>query len=180
ASPFLVYRTIHSPFGQVLKGIRDNESRAISLGYDVERFKLIAFVLSAALSGLAGSLKVIVLQLTTLIDVSWLLSGEVILMTLIGGIGTVLGPIIGAAVILSLQSYLTGFGEWVVAVQGAIFFFTVLLFRRGIAGEIEHFARLRKARRTGRDSIGTPARTPAGKPTPVGTGSTVAVQGSTE
>jgi len=146
AAIFLLHRTIHSPFGQVLKGIRDNESRAISLGYDVDRFKLLAFVLSAALSGLAGSLKVIVLQLATLVDVSWIVSGEVILMTLIGGIGTVVGPIIGAAVIIALQNYLTGLAEWVVAVQGTIFFITVLLFRRGIVGEIEHFFRLRRFR----------------------------------
>lgn len=146
AAIFLLYRTIHSPFGQVLKGIRDNEDRAISLGYDVDRFKLLAFVLSAALSGLAGSLKVIVLQLVTLSDVSWILSGEVILMTLIGGIGTVVGPIIGATIIITLQNYLTGLAEWVVAVQGAIFFFTVLLFRRGIAGEIEHFFRVHRSK----------------------------------
>ncbi len=148
AAVFLLYRTIHSPFGQVLKGIRDNESRAISLGYDVDRFKLLAFVLSAMIAGLAGSLKVIVLQLATLVDVSWIISGEVILMTLIGGIGTVVGPIVGAVVIITLQNYLTGLAEWVVAVQGLIFFFTVLLFRRGIVGEIEHFFRLRRSRKT--------------------------------
>jgi branched-chain amino acid transport system permease protein len=134
---FLVYRTIHSPFGQVLKGIRDNEPRAISLGYDVNRFKLIAFTLSAFVSGLAGALKAIVLQLATLADVSWTTSGEVVLMTLIGGIGTVVGPILGAAVIITMQNYLTGFAEWVITIQGLIFFITVLVFRRGIAGEID-------------------------------------------
>lgn len=132
---FGLYRTVHSPFGQVLKGIRDNEPRAISLGYDVERFKLLVFVISAAASGLAGSLKAIVLQVATLTDVSWVTSGEVILMTLIGGIGTILGPIVGAAVILTMQNYLTGFGEWVITIQGGIFFIVVLLFRRGIVGE---------------------------------------------
>lgn len=145
---FLIYRTIHSPFGQVLKGIRDNESRSISLGYDVVRFKLIAFVISAALAGLAGSLKVIVLQLATLVDVSWTTSGEVILMTLIGGIGTVVGPIVGAAVIITMENYLTGFAEWVITIQGVIFFFTVLLFRRGVVGEIERAFRNSLSRRS--------------------------------
>jgi branched-chain amino acid transport system permease protein len=148
AGVFLIYRTIHSPFGQVLKGIRDNEPRAISLGYDVNRFKLIAFTISAFVSGLAGSLKTIVLQLATLVDVSWTTSGEVVLMTLIGGIGTVVGPILGAAVIITMQNYLTGFAEWVITIQGLIFFFTVLIFRRGIAGEIDRlFGAYRK--RTG-------------------------------
>jgi branched-chain amino acid transport system permease protein len=156
AAIFLLYRTIHSPFGQVLKGIRDNENRAISLGYDVTRFKLIAFVLSASITGLAGSLKVIVLQLATLVDVSWIISGEVILMTLIGGIGTVVGPIIGAAVIITLQNYLTGLAEWVVTVQGVIFFFTVLLFRRGIVGEIEHFFRQRRSGKASRRKAPAP------------------------
>jgi branched-chain amino acid transport system permease protein len=147
AAIFLLYRAIHSPFGLVLKGIRDNESRAISLGYDIERFKLLAFVISAALSGLAGSLKAIILQLATLVDVAWTTSGEVILMTLIGGIGTVVGPIIGAAVIITMENYLTGFAEWVVTIQGLIFFFTVLLFRRGIAGEVARLFRERASRK---------------------------------
>jgi len=140
---FLLYRTIHSPFGTILKGIRDNEPRAVSLGYDVDRFKLLAFVISAAMSGLAGSLKAIVLQLATLVDVAWTTSGEVILMTLIGGIGTIVGPIVGAAVIISLESYLTGLSEWVITVQGLIFFFTVLLFRRGVVGETERLLQLK-------------------------------------
>jgi branched-chain amino acid transport system permease protein len=134
----VLYRTIHSPFGQVLRGIRDNEPRAISLGYDVERFKLLAFVISAAMAGLAGALKAIVLQLVSLVDVSWLTSGEVILMTLVGGIGTIAGPILGAAVIIAMQNYLTGFAEWVITIQGLIFFVVVLMFRRGIIGEIQH------------------------------------------
>jgi len=142
---YVLYRTVHSPFGQVLKGIRDNEPRAISLGYDVERFKLLAFIISAAASGLAGSLKAIALQVATLTDVSWAMSGEVILMTLIGGIGTILGPLVGAAVIVTMQNYLTGYGEWVITIQGAIFFFVVLLFRRGIVGELARLLKRKPA-----------------------------------
>ena len=104
----IIYRTIHSPFGQVLKAIRENEARAISLGYAVDRFKLIAFVLSAALAGLAGATKAIVFQLASLTDVTWQMSGEVVLMTLVGGMGTVFGPIVGAAIIVSMQNYLAG------------------------------------------------------------------------
>jgi branched-chain amino acid transport system permease protein len=132
----IIYRTIHSPFGQVLKAIRENEPRAISLGYAVDRFKLIAFVLSAALAGLAGATKALVFQLASLTDVTWQMSGEVVLMTLVGGMGTVFGPMLGAAVIVAMQNYLAGFGEWVLVIQGAIFVVTVLLFRRGIVGEI--------------------------------------------
>jgi branched-chain amino acid transport system permease protein len=132
----IIYRTIHSPFGQVLKAIRENEARAISLGYHVDRYKLLAFVLSATLSGLAGATKAIVFQLASLTDVAWQMSGEAVLMTLVGGMGTVFGPIVGAAVIISMQNYLSGFGEWVLVIQGAIFVVTVLLFRRGIVGEI--------------------------------------------
>ena len=132
----VIYRTIHSPFGQVLKAIRENEARAISLGYAVDRFKLIAFVLSAALAGLAGATKALVFQLASLTDVTWQMSGEVVLMTLVGGMGTVFGPIVGAGIIVAVQNYLSGFGEWVLVIQGAIFVVTVLLFRRGIVGEI--------------------------------------------
>ena len=132
----VIYRTIHSPFGQVLKAIRENEARAISLGYAVDRFKLIAFVLSAALAGLAGATKALVFQLASLTDVTWQMSGEVVLMTLVGGMGTVFGPIVGAGIIVAMQNYLSGFGEWVLVIQGAIFVVTVLLFRRGIVGEI--------------------------------------------
>jgi branched-chain amino acid transport system permease protein len=132
----IIYRAIHSPFGQVLKAIRENEARAISLGYAVDRFKLIAFVLSAALAGLAGATKAIVFQLASLTDVTWQMSGEVVLMTLVGGMGTVFGPIVGAGIIVAMQNYLSGFGEWVLVIQGAIFVVTVLLFRRGIVGEI--------------------------------------------
>lgn len=134
----MIYRIIHSPFGQLIRGVRDNEQRAISLGYNIRNVKLLAFVLSAGFAGLAGALKAIVLQLVTLVDVSWATSGEVVLMTLIGGIGTVAGPIIGAAVILVIQNYLTGFAQWVLAMQGLIFFVTVLVFRKGVVGEIAH------------------------------------------
>ena len=120
----------------MLKAIRENEPRAISLGYAVDRFKLIAFVLSAALAGLAGATKAIVFQLASLTDVAWQMSGEVVLMTLVGGMGTVFGPIVGAGIIITMQNYLAGFGEWVLVIQGAIFVVTVLLFRRGIVGEI--------------------------------------------
>jgi branched-chain amino acid transport system permease protein len=134
----LIYRVVHSPFGQVLKAIRENESRAISLGYDVDRYKLLAFVLSAALAGLAGATKAIVFQLASLTDVHWTMSGEVVLMTLLGGLGTVFGPVIGAAVIITMQNYLAQLGAWVTVVQGVIFVICVLAFRRGIVGEIGH------------------------------------------
>jgi branched-chain amino acid transport system permease protein len=142
----LIYRVIHSPFGQVLKAIRENEPRAISLGYRVERYKLLAFVLSATLAGLAGATKAIVFTLASLTDVAWQMSGEVVLMTLVGGMGTVLGPVVGAAVIVSMQSYLARFGEWVLVIQGGIFVTTVLLLRRGIVGEIAAAVARRTAR----------------------------------
>ncbi len=132
----LIYRIVHSPFGQVLQAIRENEPRAISLGYDADKFKHRAFVLSAALSGLAGGTKAIVFQLASLTDVHWSMSGEVILMTLVGGMGTIFGPVVGAAIIVTMQNYLAEFGSWVSLVQGAIFVVCVLLFRRGIVGEI--------------------------------------------
>jgi branched-chain amino acid transport system permease protein len=133
---WVIYRTIHSPFGQVLKAIRENEPRAISLGYDVEKYKLTAFVLSAALSGLAGATKTLVFQLASLTDVHWHTSGEVVLMTLLGGMGTVFGPVIGAIVVVSLQNYGANIGEWVIVITGSIFVICVLAFRRGIVGEI--------------------------------------------
>ncbi len=133
---WVIYRTIHSPFGQVLKAIRENEPRAISLGYDVEKYKLTAFVLSAALSGLAGSTKTLVFQLASLTDVHWHTSGEVVLMTLLGGMGTVFGPVIGAIVVVSLQNYGADIGELVTVITGTIFVICVLAFRRGIVGEI--------------------------------------------
>ena len=140
----LVYRIIHSPFGQVLKAIRDNEPRAISLGYRTDRFKLAAFVLSAALAGLAGAMKAIVFQLASLTDVHWTMSGEVVLMTLLGGLGTVFGPVVGAFVIASMEHYLSELGQWVIIVQGVIFVVCVLAFRRGIMGEIEAWLRSRR------------------------------------
>lgn len=136
ASFLFIFRIIHSPFGQVLRAIRDNEPRAVSLGYRVDRYKLLAFVLSATLAGLAGSLKVLVFRLATLVDVGWSTSGEVILMTLIGGIGTVLGPLIGAAFMLTLQSYLQGLSQWIPVAQGCVFVIMVLLLPRGVVGEI--------------------------------------------
>ena len=131
----LIQRTIHSPFGQVLKSIRENEPRAISLGYDVKQFKLLAFVISATLAGLAGAMKSLVFQLATLTDVHWHMSGEVVLMTILGGIGTILGPIVGAGVVIGLQNYLAGIGSFSTIVLGAIFVVCVLAFRRGIVGE---------------------------------------------
>lgn len=133
----IIYRTIHSPFGQILKAIRENEPRALSLGYDVDRYKLVAFVLSAALAGLAGATKTLVLGFATLTDVHWGTSGEVVLMTLVGGVGTVLGPIAGAVIIVVLQNELADkVGSWVTVIMGAIFVATVLAFRRGVVGEI--------------------------------------------
>jgi branched-chain amino acid transport system permease protein len=137
----LIYRIIHSPFGQVLKAIRDNEPRSISLGYKVNRYKLAVFVMSASLAGLAGATKAIVFQLASLTDVYWTMSGEVVLMTLIGGMGTVFGPIVGAAVIVTMQNYFAGFGAWVTVLQGTIFVICVLLFREGIVGVIARWTR---------------------------------------
>ena len=134
----LIHRTIHSPFGQVLKSIRENEPRALSLGYDVDRYKLMAFVLSASLAGLAGATKALALGLATLTDVSWQMSGEVVLMTLLGGMGTILGPALGATIIITMQNYLANLGSWVTIIMGMTFVVCVLLFRRGIVGEIEH------------------------------------------
>ncbi len=139
----LIYRIIHSPFGEVLKAIRENEARAISLGYKTDRYKLLAFVLSATLAGLAGATKAIVFQLASLTDVHWSMSGEVVLMTLVGGLGTVFGPVAGAFIIVSMQNYLASFGEWVTVIQGVIFVVCVLLFRRGVIGELAHLLRIK-------------------------------------
>ncbi|WP_210252552.1 branched-chain amino acid ABC transporter permease [Aminobacter sp. MDW-2] len=136
-----IYRIIHSPFGQVLKAIRENEPRAISLGYRVNRYKLATFVLSAGFAGLAGATKAIVFQLASLTDVHWSMSGEVVLMTLIGGMGTVFGPIVGAAVIVTMQNYLATMGAWVTVIQGVTFVVCVLLFREGIVGVIQKWLR---------------------------------------
>ncbi len=137
----LIYRTIHSPFGQVLKAIRENEPRALSLGYGADQYKLIAFVLSAALSGLAGGTKAVVFQLASLTDVHWTMSGEVVLMTLLGGLGTVFGPVAGAVIVIGLETYLAQLGAWVTVVQGTIFVLCVLAFRRGVVGELARFLR---------------------------------------
>jgi branched-chain amino acid transport system permease protein len=137
----VVYRSIHSPFGQVLKAIRENEPRAISLGYDTARYKLQAYVLSATLAGLAGATKAIVFQLASLTDAHWSMSGEVVLMTLLGGLGTIFGPAVGALVIVSMENYLAQLGAWVTIVQGVIFVVCVLAFRRGIVGELARLIR---------------------------------------
>jgi len=144
---FLIHRVIHSPFGQVLKAIRDNEPRAVSLGYRAERYKLAAFIMSAALSGLAGATKAIVFQQASLTDVHWTMSGEVVLMTLVGGLGTVFGPVVGAFVLIAMESYLSELGAWFTVAEGVIFVACVLLFRRGIVGELEAWLRRRRHRR---------------------------------
>ena len=133
-----IYRIVHSPFGQVLKSIRENEARALSLGYDVDRYKHLAFVLSASLAGLAGATKSLAFGLATLTDVSWQMSGEVVLMTLLGGMGTIFGPALGAAIVVTMQNDLSGLGSMVTIIMGVTFVVCVLLFRRGIVGEIQH------------------------------------------
>jgi len=142
ASFLFIQRVVHSPFGEVLKAIRENESRAISLGYKVGRYKTMAFVLSAALAGLAGATKSIVFQGASLTDVHWSMSGEVLLIVLLGGLGTLFGPVVGALIVVSMQAYLAALGSWVLVTQGLIFIACVLLFRRGIVGEIAY--RLRR------------------------------------
>ncbi|MFA7666303.1 MAG: branched-chain amino acid ABC transporter permease [Burkholderiaceae bacterium] len=137
----LIWRIINSPFGQILKAIRENEPRAVSLGYDTDRYKHVAFILSGTLAGLAGATKSLVFQLASLTDVHWTMSGEVVLMTLLGGMGTLFGPVVGAAVIVSMQNYLAQLGAWVTIVQGLVFVVCVLAFRRGIVGEIANLIR---------------------------------------
>ena len=139
----LIYRIINSPFGEVLKAIRENEARAISLGYKTDRYKLVAFILSATFAAVAGATKALVFQLASLTDVDWPMSGEVILMTLVGGLGTLFGPVAGAFFMVTLENYLTTIGQWVFVVQGVIFVVCVLLFRRGIIGELAHLLRIR-------------------------------------
>jgi branched-chain amino acid transport system permease protein len=138
----LIYRIIHSPFGQVLQAIRENEPRALSLGYNVNRYKLMAFVLSATLSGVAGSTKSIVFQFASLTDAHWQMSGEVILMTLLGGLGTIFGPVAGAFIVVALQQVLSSIGSWVQVVIGATFVACVLVFRRGVVGELAKIFRV--------------------------------------
>jgi branched-chain amino acid transport system permease protein len=137
-----IYRIIHSPFGEVLKAIRENEPRAISLGYKTDRYKLVAFVLSATLAGVAGATKALVFQLASLTDVHWSMSGEVVLMTLVGGLGTVFGPVVGAFIIVAMENYLAEFGQWVTVIQGVVFVSCVLLFRRGIVGELANILKV--------------------------------------
>ena len=132
----IIYRTIHSPFGQVLKAVRENEPRALSLGYQADRYKLLAYLLSATLAGAAGATKALVFQLASLTDVHWTMSGEVVLMTLLGGLGTVFGPVVGAVIVIGLETYLAQLGAWVTVVQGIIFVLCVLAFRRGVVGEL--------------------------------------------
>ncbi|MGE0222594.1 MAG: branched-chain amino acid ABC transporter permease [Acetobacteraceae bacterium] len=139
----LIHRIIHSPFGQVLQGIRENEPRATSLGYRTDDYKLIAFVLSCTLSGAAGGMKALVFGIATLTDVNYPMSGEVVLMTLLGGLGTVFGPVMGAGILVTMENYLAQFGAWVTVTQGAIFIICVLAFRRGVIGEIANALRLK-------------------------------------
>ena len=147
---FVIYRVIYSPFGQVLKAIRENEPRAVSLGYDVDRYKLLAFVLSAALAGLAGSSKALIVGFVTLNDVFWGTSGEVILMTLLGGMGTLTGPVVGAVLVITLQNVLADkVGAWVQVIMGAIFIASILLFRKGIVGELSKLKYLWSSKRLG-------------------------------
>jgi branched-chain amino acid transport system permease protein len=134
----LIYRIINSPFGEILKSIRENEPRAISLGYKAEQYKLVAFILSGTIAGLAGAMKVFVAQNASLTDVHWSMSGEIVLMTLVGGLGTIFGPVVGAFVLIAMEQYLAGYGQWVTVIQGVIFVACVLLFRRGLVGEIAH------------------------------------------
>ena len=134
----LIYRIINSPFGHVLKAIRENEPRTISLGYKPNHYKLIAFVLSAGLTGVAGATKALVFQLASLTDIHWTMSGEVVLMTLVGGLGTIFGPAVGAVIIVAMHNYLAPFGSWVTIIQGVVFVACVLVFRRGVIGEIAH------------------------------------------
>jgi branched-chain amino acid transport system permease protein len=142
----VIVRAINSPFGQVLKAIRENEPRAISLGYRTEHYKLLAFILSAALAGLAGSTKALVFQFASLTDVNWTMSGEVVLMTLIGGIGTILGPVVGAFFLTTMENYLAQTGSWVTIIEGIIFVICVLTFREGIVGVLAPYALGRRAR----------------------------------
>jgi branched-chain amino acid transport system permease protein len=137
-----VQRTVNSPFGEILKAIRENEPRVISLGYRSMQYKLAAFTLSAAIAGLAGATKAIVAQNASLTDVSFAMSGEVVLMTLVGGMGTFYGPVIGAFIVVSMQNYLAQYGEWVTVIQGVVFVACVLVFRRGIVGELAARAKI--------------------------------------
>jgi len=146
---FLYYRVVHSPYGEVLKAVRDNQPRVESLGFDPEKIKLVAFIISASMAGVAGGMKAVIYQFATLTDASWPISGEVILMTLLGGLGTLVGPVFGAAGIILLNDYLAGFGEWALVSQGVILLVVIVFFRRGIVGELSALVRyLRRRNRT--------------------------------
>ncbi|WP_342791893.1 branched-chain amino acid ABC transporter permease [Methylobacterium oryzihabitans] len=162
---YLIMRVVGSPFGLVLRGISDHETRAQSLGLETERFKLVAFTLSAALSGLAGATKAITSQIATLVDVHWSMSGEVLLMTFLGGVGTLFGPVVGAFVVVAMQNYLAALGQWVIVLHGTIFVLCVLIFRRGIVGEASLLLRRWSARPAAAAHPAaalTPHRQPAG------------------
>ena len=170
----LIWRIVNSPFGQILRAIRENEPRTISLGYSVQRFKLAAFVMSAGLTGLAGALKALLFQFATLADVAWQMSGEVILMTLIGGIGTLAGPVVGAGILIGMQNFLATSGLPVTMVLGGTFMVCVLLFRRGVVGEVVNLLERRKGLRT--FALPQPL---AGRMSPVRNGSTTMVTWAT-
>jgi len=157
----IIMRTINSPFGQVIKAIRENEPRAVSLGYRADHYKLLAFVLSAALAGLAGGTKALVFQFAAITDVYWTTSGEVVLMTLVGGLGTILGPVVGAFILVTMETYLSQTGSWVTIIQGVIFVVCVLTFRRGIVGMIAPYVMGR--RRPPADPLAEPV-TPLERP----------------
>jgi branched-chain amino acid transport system permease protein len=151
----IIQRTINSPFGQVIRAIRENEPRATSLGYHTERYKLLTFVLSAALAGLAGATKALALQFAFLTDVDWTTSGQVVLMTLVGGVGTPLGPVVGAFIIVTMENYLAQTGSWVTIIEGIIFVICVLTFRRGIVGVLTPYLTSREAPRVTEPSAET-------------------------
>lgn len=145
---WLIYRTVHSPYGQAMRAIRDSEARAQSLGYRVLRYKLLIFVLSAGLAGLAGALKVMAFQLATLNDVNWTTSGEALLISIVGGLQTLLGPLVGSMVIITMQNYLASFAEWVLIIQGFVFVIVVMLFRKGLVGQFYAWIETRQARQS--------------------------------
>lgn len=149
---FIYYRVVHSPYGEVLKAVRDNQPRVESLGFDPEKVKLLAFVISASMAGVAGGMKATVYQFATLTDASWPVSGEVILMTLLGGLGTLIGPVFGAAGIILLNDYLAGFGEWALVSQGVILLVVIVFFRRGFVGELTALAKYLRRRSASSDA----------------------------
>ena len=153
---FVYYRVVHSPYGEVLKAVRDNQPRVESLGFDPEKIKLVAFVISATMAGVAGGMKATVYQFATLTDASWPVSGEVILMTLLGGLGTLTGPVFGAAIIILLNDYLAGFGEWALISQGVILLVIIVFFRRGFVGELSALARYLRRRNAPRETAAQP------------------------